>query len=142
MYSSLCLMVIITGLHVSLCGAKILKVIRYMTPLKCHLIILFAGCWKREKERECPQTNCSSHKPIPRKNETYSFYYCCCTGDFCNSNLTSYVKPPEPTTIPPFITPIQSEFHSPTSNIYPIGVINSCCSAKSIIARGSDVQVQ
>lgn len=70
--------------------------------------ILVQGCWKREKERECPQTNCSSHKPIPRKNETYSFYYCCCTGDFCNSNLTSYVKPPEPTTIPPFITPIQN----------------------------------
>ncbi|XP_053952795.1 uncharacterized protein LOC128859760 [Anastrepha ludens] len=49
------------------------------------------GCWKESTERNatCSQTECTSSAPTSRNN---SLYYCCCSGDSCNKNV-SVVEP-------------------------------------------------
>ncbi|KAL7733837.1 hypothetical protein ACLKA6_011556 [Drosophila palustris] len=49
------------------------------------------GCWRDNTDRNsiCSQTECTSSAPTPRSN---SLYYCCCSGDLCNANV-SVVEP-------------------------------------------------
>ncbi|KAJ8036516.1 Bone morphogenetic protein receptor type-2 [Holothuria leucospilota] len=73
--------------------------------------LLWQGCWSKAKNNQCIQSNCSSGEPRYRgANKTDRIYFCCCEGNYCNVNVTGYIKPPQPSTLPP--KPLPTQGHS------------------------------
>lgn len=60
-------------------------------PVNKTTIVVTQGCWGTSGEVDCQSSNCTStKKPSKVLNNTM---FCCCSGDFCNVNVTDGYVP-------------------------------------------------
>ncbi|CAN7983156.1 unnamed protein product, partial [Ixodes hexagonus] len=60
-------------------------------PVNRTIIVVTQGCWGTSGEVDCQSSNCTStKKPSKVLNNTM---FCCCSGDFCNVNVTDGYVP-------------------------------------------------
>lgn len=58
------------------------------------------GCWESSGKQDCERNQCVSDKKPPKAMNNTKF--CCCSGDFCNVNVSNiYVPVVEEGPLPP-----------------------------------------
>lgn len=90
-------------------------------PLGNGTVIIGQGCWESSGKQDCERNQCVSDKKPPKAMNNTKF--CCCSGDFCNVNISNiYVPVVEEGPLPPMTGHLDQQSYDRQIFVWSVGV--------------------